>query len=252
MIVNLKGKTALVTGGSRGIGRAMALRLGELGAHVLINYVRKRTSAEEVVQIIEDAGGTAGMYKVNVSDPDKCEEMMLDIQEKYTNLDILIANAAIGVLKPFAELKPRHWQTTMDTNAGSLLNLARSMVKMNGDKGGKIIALSSLGSVRSLKHYTIIGASKAAIESIVRHLAVELGPMGFRVNVVSPGLVETDALRFFPEKDTMISVAKEKTPAGRLVTPDDIANLISFLCSEYADMINGEVITIDGGYSQRG
>ncbi len=249
MITDLKGKTALVTGGSRGIGRAMAIRLGELGAHVCINYLRKKSCAEEVVREIEDKGGTASIYKVNVSDPVKCEEMMNDIKQQFQILDILIANAAIGVLKPFEELKPRHWQTTMDTNAGSLMNLSRLMVRMNGDKGGRIIAISSLGSVRSLKHYTIIGASKAAIESIVRHLAVELGPRGYRVNVLSPGLVKTNALKYFPDMEEMIDVVNAKTPLGRLVTPDDVANVMTFLCSSYSDMINGEIITVDGGYS---
>ncbi len=259
MKIDLTGKTALVTGGSRGIGRAVSVLLGELGVNVCVNYLRKKSGAEEVVKTIKDKGGSAFIYKADVGDSEKCREMMIEIKDRFKKLDILVCNAVFGVLNNFEELKHKHWQKTIETNSGSMFTLSQEMVKMNEKSGGKksggkksgghIIAVSSLGAVRSIKGYSIIGASKAALESLVRHLAVELGPKGYRVNAVAPGLVNTDSLSYFPNRDRMISDTIRITPTGRIATPEDVANTICLLCSNFTEMINGQVITIDGGAS---
>jgi len=248
---NQQGKVALVTGGSRGIGRAIASRLAENGAEVIVNYVRHRRDAEDTVADIEGKGGKCQAVKANVAREDDIAMMFSEIKKRYGRLDILVSNAASGVLKPFMELTSRHWNWAMDINARALLNLSQSAVKMM-PKGGRIMAVSSLGAVRAVQNYTVVGASKAALESLVRHMAVELGPREITVNTISAGVVDTDALKKFPNRDEIIAASLARTPLGRLTTPDDVANLALFLCSDLASMIHGQVIVVDGGYAIQG
>ncbi len=248
---DLHGKVALVTGGSRGIGRAIALRLAENGADVIVNYVRHRRDAEDTVAAIEALGSGCLAIKANVAKDEDNARMFNVIREKYENLDILVSNAASGVLKPFMQLTNRHWNWAMDINARALMNLTQYGVEMMGD-GGRIMAVSSLGAVRAVPNYTVVGASKAAMESLVRHMAVELGPRGITVNTISAGVVDTDALKKFPNRDEIIGASLERTPLGRLTTPDDVADLALFLCSDLAKMIHGQVVVVDGGYAIQG
>jgi len=246
---DLTGTYALVTGGSRGIGRGIALRLAEAGAHVAINYLRNRAAAEDTVRSIESMGGKGVAFKANVGEHEQIEKMFEALKKEFPRLDILVSNAASGVLKPAMELTLKHWRWTMDINAGSLLSLTHEALTMMEEHGGKIIAVSSLGAVRALPHYTVIGASKAALESLVRHLAAELGPKRINVNAVSAGIVETDALKFFPNREEMVLTTLRRSPAKHLVTPQDVADVVLFLCSPLASMIQGQTITVDGGYS---
>ena len=247
--LSLKGKVALVTGGSRGIGRAIAIRLAEAGANVAVNYLRQKTAANETIEKIREHGVRALAVKANVGEHDNIHHMIEQIQQEFGCINILISNAASGVLKPAMELTERHWRWTMDINAGTLLPLAQHIVPLMGGDGGHIIAVSSLGSVRALPNYAAVGASKAALESLVRHLAMELAAKGVRVNAVSAGIVETDALKHFPNREEMINFSSKKTPSGRLTTPEDIANTVLFLCSPLAKQIVGQTIIVDGGYS---
>lgn len=248
---NLKGKTALITGGSRGIGRAVAMRLAENGADIVINYIRQRRDAEKTVAAIEKYGVRCLAVKANVAKEDNLKRMFDEIQEHCDTLDILVSNAASGVLKPAMELTTRHWNWAMDINARALLSLAQYTAPMMKD-GGRILAVSSIGAVRAVPNYTVVGASKAALESLVRHLAVELGPKGITVNTISAGVVDTDALKKFPNREELIRVSLERTPVGRLTTPEDVANLALFLCSDSAAMIHGQVVVVDGGYAIQG
>jgi enoyl-[acyl-carrier protein] reductase III len=247
---NLQGKVALVTGSSRGIGKAIVLRLAENGVNIIVNYVRHRRDAEETAALIEKKGANCLVIKANVANDDDVKNMFSLIREKYGRLDILVSNAASGVLKPVMELSSRHWNWAMDINARSLLTLAQQSLPLMVD-GGRIIAVSSLGSVRAVENYTAVGASKAALESLVRHLAVELGPKGIRVNTISAGAVDTEALKKFPNREEILSVAMARTPMGRLTTPEDVADLALFLCSPLANMIHGQTVVVDGGYSIR-
>ena len=249
MNIDLKGKTALVTGGSRGIGRAIAVRLGECGARVAINYVRNTAAAEETAESIRSAGGEALILRANVGKRDKIDEMFAALREAWGDrLDILVSNAASGVIKPAMELTWHHWDWTMGINAATLLPLtqcAQPMMKA----GGSIVAVSSLGALRAIPMYAAVGASKAALESLVRHLAVELAGQGIRVNAVSAGVVETDALKHFPNRDDIMGNSRIKTPAGRLTEPRDVADVVLFLVSPLARMMIGQTVTVDGGYS---
>lgn len=248
---NLEGKVALITGGSRGIGKAIGIRLAENGVNLAINYVRHKRDAEKTASEVEKHGCRCLPIKANVAKEQDVKEMLELISTEFGSLDILVSNAASGVLKPALELTHRHWNWAMDINARALLTLVQHSLPLMG-RGSKIMAVSSLGSVRAIENYTTVGASKAALESLVRHLAVELGAQGINVNTISAGAVDTDALKKFPNRTEILDTALERTPIGRLTTPEDVADVALLLCSEMASMIQGQVITVDGGYAIRG
>lgn len=248
---HLTGRVALITGGSRGIGRAIAIRLAEHGMDIIVNYVRHRQDAQDTATAVEALGRRCLIIKANVAKQEDVAAMFAVISTQFGSLDVLVSNAASGVLKPALELTERHWNWAMDINARALLTLVQQGLPLMGG-GARIIAVSSLGSVRAIENYTTVGASKAALESLVRHLAVELGPRGIRINTVSAGAVDTDALKKFPNRDEILGHALQRTPLGRLTTPEDVADVALFLCSNLADMVQGQVITVDGGYAIRG
>lgn len=250
--IDLHGKKALVTGGSRGIGRAIAVRLAEAGCDVAINYLRNKGPAQETASAVEACGRRAMLWKGNVAESDTHPEMFAALREELGGLDILISNAASGVIKPAMELTPRHWQWTMDINAGALLSLAQHCATLMAGRGGHIVAVSSLGAVRAIPNYAAVGASKAALESLVRHLAIELAPRGVRVNAISAGVVDTDALKHFPNRTQLLEESARRTPAGRLTEPADVAQAVLFLVSPLASQMVGQTIVVDGGYSIMG
>ena len=247
----LEGKVALITGGSRGIGRAIAIKLARNGVNVVVNYVRHRRDAEDTAQEVESSGVRCFVVKANVANDEDVKAMFDGIAKEFGVLDIMVSNAASGVLKPALELSSRHWNWAMDINARALLSLAREGAGLMR-QGGRIIAVSSLGAVRAIENYTAVGASKAALESLVRHLAVELGRKGINVNTISAGAVDTEALKKFPNRQEILDTAISKTPLGRLTTPEDVADIALFLCSDLASMIQGQTFVVDGGYSIRG
>ncbi|MCG2741760.1 MAG: enoyl-[acyl-carrier-protein] reductase FabL [Syntrophaceae bacterium] len=247
---NLRGKVGLVTGSSRGIGKAIALRLAENGVDLVVNYVRHRQDAEATARLIEEKGARCLVVKANVANDEDLQGMFALIKSEFGHLDFLISNAASGVLKPALELSSRHWNWAMEINARALLSLTQQAVPLMA-KGARIMAVSSMGAVRAVENYTAVGASKAALESLVRHLAVELGPMGINVNTISAGAVDTEALKKFPNREQILDGALQRTPMGRLTTPEDVADVALFLCSDLAAMIQGQTIVVDGGYSIR-
>ena len=247
----IDGKIALVTGGSRGIGKAIAIRLAEHGMDIAVNYVRHKQDAMSVAEEIEKRGRRCLLVKTNVANETDVEQMFAAIGEEFGSLDVIVSNAASGVLKPVLDLTERHWNWAMNINARALLSLVKYGMPLMRE-GSRIIGVSSLGSVRAIENYTTVGASKAALESLVRHLAVELGPRGIRINTVSAGAVDTDALKHFPNREQILDNSLQRTPLGRLITPDDVADVTLFLCSNLSDMIQGQVITVDGGYSIMG
>jgi enoyl-[acyl-carrier protein] reductase III len=249
--LNFTGKTALITGASRGIGRAIALRLAQGGADIVVNFFRNRAAAEETAAAIRALGCKALVVKAHVGDEHKVAAMFTTVREDIGSLDILICNAASGFLRPVVEQDTRGWEWTMNVNARSVLLCAQHAAPLMAARGGgAIVSLSSLGSTRVLPEYMAVGASKAAIETLTRYLAVELAPQNIVVNAVSGGIVATDALSHFPSgAEAMLAAGQERTPAGRLVTPEDIAEVIAFLCSPAAQMIRGQTIIVDGGFS---
>ena len=246
------GKTALITGSGRGIGREIALHFGSLGANIVVNYFRNREPAEETADEINKMGVKAEIIKANVGDMDDLERLVSETDRFFGGLDFLISNAGSGYNRPIMEQRPKGWDWTMDINAKAYLFLAQKVVPLMEKKGGGwIVSISSPGSIRVLPEYAVVGASKAAIESLTRYLAVELAPRNIVVNAVSPGIVATDALQHFntmQEEDLLEEIAKQ-TPAGRIVTPEDVAQIVAFLCSPAAKMIRGQTIIADGGFT---
>jgi enoyl-[acyl-carrier protein] reductase III len=247
---NMNEKVAVVTGSSRGIGKAIALRLAKEGYNIVVNYARSKTAALETAKEIEALGRKALVVKANVGDVEKIKAMFAQVDEAFGRVDVLINNAASGVLRPAMELEESHWNWTMDINSKALLFCAQEAAKrMEKVGGGKIVSISSLGAIRYLENYTAVGVSKAAVESLTRYLAVELAPKNISVNAVSGGAVDTDALKHFPNREELLSDAVAKTPAGRMVKPEDIVNAVMFLLSDEAEMIRGQTIIVDGGRS---
>ncbi len=242
--MSVAGGTVLVTGGSRGIGRAIALRLARDGAsRVAIGYLRNDSAAEETAEELRAAGAEPVLVRGNVS-----SERVLDEVRALGPLAALVHNAATGVIRPALEVEEKHWDWTMNANARALLGLAQAAVPQMPESSA-IVALSSLGSFRTLENYVLVGTSKAALEALVRYLGVELAPRGIRVNAVSGGVVETGALDHFPNREEMLRAARERTPAGRMVEAADLAGAVSFLCSDDARMICGQTLIVDGGFS---
>jgi enoyl-[acyl-carrier protein] reductase III len=243
-------KVAVVTGSSRGIGKAIALRLAKEGYNIVVNYARSKEAALQTAREIEALGRKALVIKANVGKVEKIKEMFEQIDEVFGRVDVLINNAASGVLRPAMELEESHWDWTMDINSKALLFCAQEAAKrMEKVGGGKIVSISSLGSIRYLENYTAVGVSKAALESLTRYLAIELAPKNISVNAVSGGAVDTDALKHFPNREELLADAAAKTPAGRMVEPEDIVHAVMFLLSDEAQMIRGQTIIVDGGRS---
>src|SRR5437868_5168017 len=238
--MSLDGSSVLVTGGTRGIGLAIAQRLVADGAtRAVLGYMRNDEAAEEArVQLDAEVVLVRG----EVSKPAVVEQLA-----SHGPYAVVVHNAATGVIEPALETTDKHWDWTLNANARALLSLARACAPSMAD-GSAIVAISSLGSQRVLDNYVLVGTSKAALESVVRYLAVELAPRGIRANTVSGGVVETGALEHFPNKEEMLR-SVERTPAGRLVEPDDIAGAVSWLCSDDAAMMCGQTLIVDGGYS---
>ena len=247
----LAGKVALVTGAARGIGRGIATKLAQSGADIVVNYYNSHEEAEGLCEQFRALGRRAVAIKASVSQPDSVDELFTELRKRFDHLDIVISNAASGVLKPAMDMTLKHWRWCMETNAFALNLLAQRAAPLMGP-GGRIIAMSSLGSVRAMPNYAFIGASKAALESLVRSLAQELGPSGIRVNAVSAGVVETDALSYFPNREQLVESFKARTPAGPVLTPEDVAGAVYLLCLPEAGMINGHTLFVDGGFAISG
>ena len=231
-----------ISGGTRGIGLAIAKRFARDGAkRIALGYMRNDSAAEEAAAELRAMGVEVTLVRGNIT-----SKRVLDEVAALGPLDVLVHNAATGVIRPALETEEKHWDWTIDANARALLELAKVAAPQMPD-GSSIVAISSLGSFRVLENYVLVGTSKAALESLVRYLGVELAPK-IRVNCVSGGVVETGALEHFPNREEMLRAGRAN-PVGRLVEPDDIAGAVAFLCSADADMIRGQTIIVDGGFS---
>jgi enoyl-[acyl-carrier protein] reductase III len=235
--------TVFVSGGSRGIGRAIALRFARDGARrVAIGYLRNDRAAEETAEALRAAGAEPVLVRGNI-----VSDRVLEEVAALGPLDVLVHNAATGVIRPALETEDKHWDWTLNANARALLSLARTAAPTM-PAGSSIVAISSLGAQRVLENYVLVGTSKAALESLVRYLGVELAPRGIRVNAVSGGVVDTGALEHFPNREEMLGMGAAN-PVGRMVSPEDVAGAVAFLTGPDAEMIRGQTVVVDGGFS---
>ena len=248
MSVTLLNKVALITGGARGIGKATALKLARSGCDIAIVYYNSSDEANILIDEIKSLGRHAVAFQANVADHQSVKDLYAQFKEHFHHLDFLISNAASGVLKPALKMSTKHWRWCMETNALALNHLVsegRSLMP----SGSRVLALSSLGAHRAIPNYAFIGASKAALEALVRSLSLELAEFGISANTVSAGVVDTDALKHFPNRQHLLDEFEASSLAGRPLTPQDVADTIYLLCLPEAAMIRGQTIFVDAGYS---
>lgn len=247
---SLSGRTALVTGSSRGIGRAIALKLGALGADVAINYVTRERDAQAVVEALQAMGRRAFAVQADVSKLDQLGGLFDRVAAEWGTLDIYINNAIdVASFGPVMRLRPEPWRHTIDSHVTTFLVGSQRAAKLMKGRSGVIVALSSLGSRSYVPGYAPVGVGKAAIEALTRYLAMELGPEGIRVNTVSGGPIDTDSLRQFSTYEQMKEASIRYSPGRRMGQPDDLADVVAFLCTESARWIIGQTLVVDGGFS---
>lgn len=244
----LQNKVALITGGARGIGRATALKLAHAGCNIVVNYYNSSDLADSLCNEIKALGVDAIAVQANIADPASIKELIAAIKNHFGRLDILISNAASGVLKPAMEMSLKHWRWCMETNALPVVHLLQTAAEIMAP-GSRVVALTSMGSQRVIPDYSFIGASKAALEALIRFLSVELAPKGITLNTVCAGAVDTDALKQFPDRERLLKQSEQRSLAGRNITPEDVANAVYLLCLPEAEMIKGQTVIVDAGYS---
>ncbi len=232
----------IVTGSSRGIGRAIAVRLARPGGTVVVNYLQNADAARHTAELVEERGARAVVVEADV----RSERDLKRLAATLDGVDVLVHNAAVGALKPFDRIRTSQWDLTLESSLRPFWLLTKLAPLA---EGASVVGISSLGSRRHIPGYAAMGAAKAGIEALTRQLAVELAPRGVRVNTVCGGLVETDALRYFPEGEAMLAAAARHTPLGRVGRPEDIAAAVALLVSEDAAWITGQVLVADGGLS---
>ncbi len=246
--MEFKGKIAFVTGGSRGIGLAVCKKLAERGCNIFFTYFRSRSNADDAVKALQEYGVEATAHRANMANMEQTADTLGVIRERYGKLDILVSNAALGTYTDMMNIDRKDWEIAMHTNARAFLQLIQMGVPMMPENS-KIVALSSLGSIRYIPGYAAIGVSKAAVENMVRYAAIEMAPRKIYINCVSGGFIDTSALKVFPNYEEMKKQVEARTPFGRIGRPEEVADAVVFLCGDGASWITGQTIIVDGGYS---
>ena len=244
---SMRGKRVLVVGGTRGIGRAIAWRLAASGAEVIVNYVRDDEAAGRLMSESASGGLEVEAVRADVSSDKGREQLLQAVTARFADLTALVFAAATGVHRPFEQLTGRHFDFTYALNVKAFLALVQALAGKMATAGSSVIALSSEGAVHAMQHYGLVGSSKAALESLCRHLAVELAPKGIRVNVLSPGTVRTDAWNVLPDADRRLAGAAARSPRGTLTTLEEVAWAAQFLASDASSGLAGHTLVVDGG-----
>jgi NAD(P)-dependent dehydrogenase (short-subunit alcohol dehydrogenase family) len=236
----------LITGGTRGIGRAISIEFARAGAHVIANYLRNEATARELRDLAETENLRLNLGRADLTTLQGLQQAATAVEQAGSPLCGLVHCAAIGAHRPFVELTARHLDWTMGLNVRSFFELVKLLLP-NFVAGASIVAVSSPGASRAVPDYAVVGASKGALESLARHLAVELAPRGIRTNILAPGAVATEAWKAIPGGESKVVEAAKRSPLGRLVTPEEVARAAAFLCSKAAAGVNGHTLVVDGG-----
>ena len=240
--------TFLITGGTRGLGRAISLEFAGSGAHVISNYIRNETAARELKALADQQELPLELCRADLTTPEGLRQVEAAVQQAPTPFMGFVHCAATGTHRPVSELTARHLEWTFKLNTGAFFDLARILLpKLSG--GASMVAVSSPGASRAIPNYAVVGASKGALESLARHLAVELAPRGIRVNVVAPGAIATEAWKGIPDGAAKLADAQKRSPLGRMVTSEEVARAVVFLALE-ATYTTGAELPVDGGASQ--
>jgi 3-oxoacyl-[acyl-carrier protein] reductase len=243
---DLTGKVAIVTGGSRGIGRAVSETLARAGAHVVVNYAGNEAAAQQVVAAITEAGGRAEAKQFDVADAAAVDAAITDVHKRLGRLDILVSNAGIAMDQLLLRVKPEEIERTFATNVTGAIWCAKSAVRvMMRQKTGRIIHLSSVVAESGNPGQAVYAASKAALIGLTRTLAREYASRGVTVNVVAPGFIETDMTAGLPEEAKKSILTQ--TPAGRIGRPEEIAAAVLYLASDEAGYVTGQTLRVNGG-----
>ena len=240
-------KSALITGSSRGIGRAVARELAHQGWAVGINYLTRRDKAQELVEELTGEGCQAAAFQADVADGAAIEEMVRRLTQTFGPVELVVNNAGVAGQSLFQDISDEMWNRYLAVNLGGARNTIKAVLPhMISEKRGCIVNISSIWGQRGASCEVAYACTKAAIIALTRSLAMELAPSGIRVNCVAPGVINTDMVQVLGQ-DTLDDLARE-TPLGRLGTPEDIAAAAAFLASERAGFITGQVLTVDGGF----
>jgi enoyl-[acyl-carrier protein] reductase III len=245
-VFGLAGSEILVTGGTRGIGRAISLQLARAGASVVANYARNDTAAEALRSQAAEEHLALEVLRADLTLAKGLAAVLERMRASTRRPVSLVHCAGTGVHRPFEQLTARHWDWTMALNVRAFFELASQMAPLFGE-GSAIVPVSSAGAVRAVPAYSAVGASKGALEALARHLAAELAPRGIRVNILSPGSVETEAWAALPGKDERLAETVRRTPLGRTVSVEEVAQAAQFLCSRASHGIVGHTLVVDGG-----
>lgn len=247
MTLKFAGKTAVVTGGTRGIGRAISLALAEQGARVFALYARDRAHADSLVEDSRKLeGGPVTAIRGDLSDDEAFKKTVEEIKASAPEVHVLVHSAASGVHRPAMDLSLKHLRWTFEINVFAFHRLLTELVERM-PSGARVVGITSAGGTRVIPYYAAVGASKGALEALLRHYASELAPKGINVNLLCPGMVETDAIEAFPDKERRLEGAIRGTPSGRLTNVQEVAEAALFLCSPAASQIVGQTLVIDGG-----
>ncbi|SPE42766.1 Uncharacterized oxidoreductase MexAM1_META1p0182 [Candidatus Sulfopaludibacter sp. SbA3] len=246
-MAKLTGKVAVVSGASKGIGAAIAEELANEGASVIVNYATSSKQAEAVVDKIKAAGGTAKAVRADVSKPGEAKQLIAAAVSEFGKLDILVNNAGVYEFISLSDVNEEHFDRIFGLNVKGLLFTTQAAAKAFGNSGGSVVNISSMASLTAIPTSSVYSATKAAVDSFTRTLAAELGPKQIRVNSVLPGPVETEGTLAMPQFDQLSAVFVPQTPLGRIGQPGDIATVVSFLASDQAGWITGQVIPVAGG-----